>query len=102
MNQTASRLKKELALAGALLSMGFLVLPPAVYWVGQQVIGGYESSAGLLGLMAQIWSDFLTAQPAAWLLVMSPYAVVQLLRLALHAKRRPVDVTGVTNSRRSA
>jgi hypothetical protein len=91
-------LRKELILAGTLVGVGLLVLPPTVYWVGRQVVGEYESAAGLIGLMDQIWSEFFTGQPAAWLLVMSPYLVVQLLRLAVHAKRYRVDVTDVTNS----
>ena len=97
-----STLKKELVLAGALLGVGLLVLPPAVYWVGRQVVGDYESDAGLLGLMGQIWSEFFTGQPAAWLLVVSPYVLVLSLRLALHAKRRHVDVTDVTDSGQGA
>jgi len=97
----ASSLRKELILAGTLVGVGLLVLPPAVYWVGQQVVGEYESDAGLLGLMDQIWSEFFTGRPAAWLLVMSPYLLVQSLRLAVHAKRHRGDVTDVTDSGRS-
>lgn len=94
----ASSFRKELILAGTLIGAGLLVLPPAVYWVGQQIVGEYESDAGLFGLMDQIWSEFFTAQPAAWLLVMSPYLLVQLLRVAIHAKRHRIDVTDVTDS----
>ena len=97
-----SSLKKEALLAAVLLGIGLFVLPPAVYWVGQQIVGPYESDAGLLGLVGQIWSEFFRGAPAAWLLVASPYAFVQLLRLAVHAKRRRVDVTDVTDSERGA
>ena len=94
-----SVLKRELIVAGVLLAVGLLVLPPAVYLVGQEVVGNYESEAGLIGLLGQIWSDFVSLRLGAWLLVLSPYAIVQLLRLALLAKRRRHDVTEVTNSR---
>lgn len=97
----ASTLKREALLAAILLGLGLFILPPAVYWVGQQIVGDYESDAGLLGLVGQIWSDFFSGAPAAWLLVASPYAFVQLLRLAIHVKRRRVDVTDVTESPRN-
>ena len=92
-----SALKRELIVAGVLLAIGLLALPVAVYVVGQEIIGDYASEAGLFGLLGRIWSDFLSLQPGAWLLVLSPYAVVQLLRLGLLVKRRHHDVTEVTD-----
>lgn len=96
----SSTLKRELIVAGVLIAIGLLVLPVAVYLVGQEVVGDYESDAGLIGLLGQIWSDFVSLEPGAWLLVLSPYAIVQLLRFALLVmKRRRRDVTEVTDSR---
>lgn len=97
----AATLKRELILAAILLAVGLLLLPLAVYWVGQEIVGPYESEGGLFGLLGQLWSDFFTFKPAAWLLVWSPYAVIQLVRLAWHAKHRQV-VTEVTDSQESA
>ena len=91
--------KRELIVAGVLLAIGLLVVPVAVYLVGQEVVGDYESDAGLIGLLGQIWSDFVSLEPSAWLLVLSPYAIVQLLRFALLVIRRRRDVTEVTDSR---
>lgn len=95
----SSTLKRELIVAGVLIAIGLLVLPVAVYLVGQEVVGDYESDAGLIGLLGQIWLDFVSLEPGAWLLVLSPYAIVQLLRFALLVKRRRRDVTEVTDSR---
>jgi len=73
--------RRELAIAAAVFAFGFFVLPFAIYWVGQQVMGEYSADAGVFALAEHIWSDLLTLSPAAWILVLSPYAVVQLARL---------------------
>lgn len=92
-------LKKELVLASSLIGAGLLLLPLAVYWVGQQVVGDYESEAGLWDLLTSIWSDFFSLRLSAWLLVLSPYLTIQLVRLALKARRLSGSVTAVTDSR---
>jgi hypothetical protein len=71
--------KRELTLTGVLLAIGLLVLPLSIFAVGQQVIGEYEG--GIVGLMGAIWAALAGGQWPAWLLVLSPYVVVQLLRL---------------------
>lgn len=94
-------LKRELILIAALLAAGLVLLPPAVYWVGIQVVGPYESEAGLPGLIGHVWSDFFSLEPGAWLLVWSPYLIVQLVRIAWTVRRRR-DVTHVTDSHSGA
>jgi uncharacterized membrane protein HdeD (DUF308 family) len=85
---TAPDGKKELTIAALLLGFGFLVLPIAIYWVGQQVIGEYAPDAGVLDLAEAIWSDLLQLRPSAWTLVLAPYLMVQLVRLAWFTLRR--------------
>ena len=99
---STARLKKELLLAAALLGVGLVVVPLSVYWVGQQVVGDYESDAGIVGLVGQIWADFVGLRLGAWLLVFGPYLVVALLRFALWVKRYGRGVTEVTDSKESA
>ena len=83
--------KRELVIAATLFGCGFLLLPPSVYWVGKQVVGDYAGDGGLLALADQIWSDFFTLDPAAWVLVLSPYLLVQIVRLIRRTWRpRPV------------
>ncbi len=96
----STTLRKELVLALGLIGAGLLLLPFAVYWVGQQIIGEYESETGLWGLLTSIWSDFFALQLGAWLLVLSPYLTIQLVRLALMARRLSGSVTSVTDSRK--
>jgi hypothetical protein len=71
--------KRELTIAAALLAGGLFIIPVAVYLVGQRLFGEYVDG-GVLTLAETIWGDFLTLRPAAWVLVLSPYLVVQLLR----------------------
>lgn len=79
--------KTELMLAAILLTFGLVALPAAVYWVGQFVVGGYESEAGLAGLVGAIWDGLGQGHIAAWILVLSPYVTVQLLRAAFRLLR---------------
>jgi hypothetical protein len=74
-------IKREIAIAAALFAAGLLLLPLSIYWVGRQVAGEYAGGGGALALADQVWSDFLRLEPAAWLLVLSPYVFVQLARL---------------------
>jgi len=83
--------KRELVIAAVLFGVGFFALPWAIYWVGQRLIGDYAPDAGMLTLTEQIWSDLLRLEPMAWILVLSPYAVLQLARLVRRTWRpRPV------------
>ena len=72
--------KRELLIAVLFFGVGFFVLPLAIYWVGQTLIGEYATDAGPLSLAEQVWSDLLWFEPAAWVLVLSPYIVLQLSR----------------------
>lgn len=81
------RWQRELAIAAGLLGFSLIVLPFAIYVVGQRLLGDYEGS-GALGLAETIWLDLLALQPLTWLLVLWPYLIVQLVRLARHTWRR--------------
>ena len=81
------RWKRELIIAAAIFACGFFVLPVAIYWVGQRIIGDYAPNAGMLDLAEQIWSDLLHLEPASWMLVLSPYLIVQLVRLVVRLSR---------------
>jgi hypothetical protein len=72
--------------AGALL-VGLVLLPLTIWAVGQALIGPYEGGEGALALAETLWLDALALKPAAWLLVLSPYALTQLCRLVWRAWR---------------
>jgi len=75
-------IKRELVLAGSLLGLGLFVLPGAVYLVGQTVVGEYPADGGVLALAVNIWAELVRGNPLALALVLSPYGIVQLLRLS--------------------
>ena len=58
-----------------------VLLPLPIYWIGLLVIGEYPSEQGLWGLEKAIWIDLVKANPLGWFLVLSPYAVVQMVRI---------------------
>ena len=90
-SRATDRLRTEAVLAGALLSFGVLVVPFAVYLVGSRVVGEYRPGAGPMDLVSDVWTALAAGEPAAWVLVTSPYLVIQLVRLARLAWRsRPV------------
>jgi hypothetical protein len=72
--------QREAAIAASLLAFGVLALPFAIYVVGQRLLGDYADGAGPLVLAENIWVDLLTLRLPAWLLVLSPYLLVQLAR----------------------
>jgi hypothetical protein len=88
-----SKLKRELVVLAVLLAVGLFGLPPAIYWVGQHVIGRYGDGGGLWDLTEAVWLALLQGHVGAWLLVLSPYVVVQLLRATrlIWRSRRPVS-----------
>ena len=88
MPRSSSTLKKELLLALWLLGLGLFALPPAVYWVGQQVVGEYADGEGVWGLTRELWLGVISANPMALLLVLSPYFIIQTLRLSRRLRRR--------------
>ena len=77
-------LRREIVIAAAVFAFGFFILPLAIYWVGRELIGAYSAdpAAGALALAESIWADLLGLRLSAWALVLAPYGVVQLLRLA--------------------
>ena len=88
MNQNALKqiALREIALLLGLLFLGFVLVPLAIFYVGQNFLGqfggyGYGDFFGTLS--AKIRSGDLLA----WFFVLSPYLVWQTLRLTLHAWR---------------
>jgi len=74
--------RREVAIAAGSLAFGLIALPFAIYLVGQQVLGEYAADSGALGVAESIWRDFLSLRLPTWILVLSPYLALQLLRAA--------------------
>ncbi|HUF72536.1 MAG TPA: hypothetical protein VMR74_06530 [Gammaproteobacteria bacterium] len=85
------RTVKEALLALAALAVGLIGLPAMVYLVGQLLVGEYE--AGLPGFYQAIGAALTDGRWHAWMLVLSPYIGIQLLRFVywLRRNRRAVS-----------
>jgi hypothetical protein len=77
---------KEALLALGLIAFGLICLPGMIFFVGQQIIGEYE--LGILGLYEAMAESLASGSLAAWSLILSPYAVVQLWRVGLWLRRQ--------------
>jgi hypothetical protein len=80
--------QRETAIAAGMLAFGLLALPFAIYIVGQQLLGEYAEGSGALVLAESIWLDLLALRLPAWLLVLTPYLLVQLARAVRRIWRR--------------
>jgi hypothetical protein len=72
--------RREISIAAGALGLGLIALPFAIYFVGQRLLGEYRADAGAMALAEAIWLDLLSLSAPAWVLVLSPYVIVQLLR----------------------
>lgn len=81
------KLRKEAILFGALFFGGLLLLPLAVYFVGQAIFGNYGGGDFFdffVALHGRLWSG----EPTVIFLMLSPYLLWQTLRLTVFALRR--------------
>jgi hypothetical protein len=89
--------RREALIAGLAIGAGFFVLPFAIYLVGRQVFGPYGRGDGnVIDLAESIWGDLLGLHLSAWVLVLSPYVFLQMIRLLRRLWRS--RVTAVTES----
>lgn len=78
---------REALLFLGLLLVGLLLLPAAIYIVGQLVFGEY-GGLGLIDFFARIYRGLPSGDGIVWFLIMSPYLGWQVLRLTLWLFRR--------------
>jgi len=77
---------KELALFFGLLFLGFVIVPIAIYWVGQDVLGEFGGH-GYSDFFGSLSAKIRGGDPVAWFFVLSPYLAWQVLRLTHFAWR---------------
>ena len=75
---------------------GIVLLPIAIYLVGQAVFGDYGGQ-GFSDFYASLHYELRQGQKVTWYLVLSPYLGWQLFRLTIYAFRKlrhPPSLTG--------
>jgi uncharacterized membrane protein len=65
-------LGRRLSMTVMALIAGLILLPLAVFAVGQLMAGPYAGSGGFLGFLGSIYIDLITGKPSAWILTLSP------------------------------
>lgn len=88
-------LARESLLALGLIAFGLIALPALVYVVGQRVVGEY--SEGMAGLYAAVGDALIAGNFFAWILILSPYLCVLLIRCILWLRRPRKTVNQLTN-----
>ena len=71
---------REIILFVALASIGIALLPLAIFFVGDAVFGSYGGD-GFGDFYESLLGKLGRADRFAWLLVLSPYIIVQLIRI---------------------
>lgn len=85
--RTRSRTGFELILGSSLLAFGLFVLPTAVFFVGQALLGPYgevaagRESAGLGAFYANFFGDLASFSGRAWGLALGPLVLISCIRL---------------------
>ncbi len=78
--------RKEVALLTGLLFFGIVLMPIAIYMIGQAVFGSYGGH-GYGDFFGTLSAKLRTGDLVAWFLVASPYLGWQCLRLMAFAWR---------------
>ena len=73
--------KKELVILLAALGVGAFLGPMIVFLVGQAAFGPYDDGAGMATFYARFWLELGQADPIPWLMFLTPYLLLQWLRL---------------------
>ena len=74
---------QELALLLGLLFLGFVLMPGAIYLVGQQFFGAYAGH-GYGDFFGTLSGNVRAGDIVAWFLIMAPYLAWQTLRLTAY------------------
>ncbi len=82
-----SPLQREALLFAILGLAGLLLLPAAIYLVGQAVFGDYGGGS-YFDFHGRLLGRLLAGEPSVLFLLLSPYLVWQALRLSVRLLRR--------------
>ena len=80
-------IRKEALLLLILFAAGIVLMPAVIYFIGQMIFGNYGGD-GFGDFFGTIGKKLIAADGVAWLLVASPYLILQCLRITAYAWRR--------------
>lgn len=80
------KVRKELALLSGLLFFGLVLMPIAIYWLGDAIFGTYAGH-GYGDFFGTLSAKLRSGDLVAWFLVGSPYLAWQVLRILASAWR---------------
>jgi hypothetical protein len=86
----ATHRRRELLWFGVVGGFGLFVLPLLIYAAGSRTLGPYEGG-GLLTFLGVLYGDFVRLHPAAWALMLGPYALFMGLRLITRPLRSRIS-----------
>jgi hypothetical protein len=75
-------LKTEAVILAGMLFLGIVLLPIAIWFVGNLIFGAYGGS-GYGDFFGGLASKLLSGNLVAWFLVLSPWLALQVVRVAL-------------------
>lgn len=78
--------RKEALLLLGLFFFGLVLMPIAIYWIGQSLFGAYAGQ-GYSDFFGTLSGKIRTGDAVAWFLILSPYLAWQCLRLTALAWR---------------
>ena len=84
---------RELALFTGLLFIGLVVVPVAIYQVGEAVFGTY-GGGGYMDFFGRLSEKVRRFDTMAWFLILSPWLGWQCLRLAAYVWRASKPAVG--------
>jgi len=86
-NSPKHAIRKELALLSGLLFCGLVLMPLAIFEIGQLIFGAYGGH-GYGDFFGSLSARLRGGDTVAWFLVLSPYLVWQIMRLTVYAWRK--------------
>lgn len=76
------KLKREAIIFGACLAFTVIVVFPLSYAVGTRTFGEYAGGDGLFAYLGDLFSALFSGNLAIWFFLLSPWLVLQTLRIA--------------------
>ncbi len=85
-------LRRELIITGVLILLGLLLLPVAIYLVGNALFTEGYGGGNFGDFARDFGSDLLSGSLPMWFLVLSPLITISLFRLAIWGVRKSPTV----------